>query len=84
MRVRRLLLLLSLGLGAVPACDAKINPGGSCPQPTAPVTYTAQVQPFLRHYCIGCHSAKATNREGAPSGVNFDTYEEAQSLGEMA
>jgi hypothetical protein len=68
----------------IAGCGIKVNPGGSCPQPLAPVTYTAEVQPFLLANCVRCHSAKATNRQNAPAGVNFDTYDEAQSVGEAA
>ena len=39
-------------------------------------TYTTDIQPILSQNCIRCHSSgnSGTARNGAPSGVNFDTY----------
>jgi uncharacterized membrane protein len=36
--------------------------------------------------CLGCHSARVTGaaRHGAPDGLNFDTYEEFESVADTA
>nr|HEX4312583.1 hypothetical protein [Kofleriaceae bacterium] len=44
----------------------------SCPT-SDPPTYASFGADFMTTYCTGCHSAKATNRFGAPSDQNFDT-----------
>ncbi len=74
-RVTPLPLLLLLAPGGL-GCGTKLDPGGSCPVAPAPVTF-ATVQQQVLSTCTPCHSAKAGNRFGAPTSVNFDTYEDA-------
>ncbi|MEZ5357227.1 MAG: hypothetical protein R3F48_00260 [Candidatus Zixiibacteriota bacterium] len=47
------------------------------PQDT--VTYTADIKAVLDSRCISCHSSSLTglDRNGAPVGVNFNTYSAA-------
>jgi uncharacterized membrane protein len=43
-----------------------------------PLSYENFGQEFLTTHCVGCHSSLYTTeerREGAPIGVDFDTYE---------
>ncbi len=61
--------------GSAAGCGTKVNPGGSCPAPLAPITYTAQVEPLMLDYCVSCHSVSSGNRQGAPTDVNLDSYQ---------
>ena len=42
------------------------------------VTYVDDIQPLLETHCLLCHSAdnQGVDRNGAPIGINFDTYED--------
>ena len=40
------------------------------------ITYTDHIAPIVESKCLECHSADATDRQDAPEGSNFDTYEE--------
>lgn len=48
---------------------------GACGRSPA-LSYDNFGKPFLGQYCTGCHSSllPEANRDGAPMGVNFDTY----------
>lgn len=68
---------------ALAALLAACTDGGAptesvCP-PTAPPTYAAFGKPFFDTYCMGCHSASATNRHGAPRSQNYDTEADIRS-----
>jgi uncharacterized membrane protein len=58
-------------------------PGGDGGVDTvAEVVYSsnvATIKPLLDTYCAGCHSSalSGTDRNGAPAGIDFDTYEGA-------
>ena len=73
-----LLLLFSAG------CGDKINPAIKCPTATHPVTYTSDIHQFVQSYCISCHSAGVSNRQGAPVSINFDTYDGVKDYGEQS
>lgn len=36
--------------------------------------------PLLLEYCATCHSETATERFGAPDGLNFDSYDQVVAL----
>ena len=64
------------------ACEDKTDPIGD-PSDGLPdaVTYTQHVKPLLDAHCIQCHatSRQGADRNGAPTGVNCDTYAVAQA-----
>lgn len=67
---------------AVMACGEGRDPR---PDPDATVlapTWCADVQPLIQSRCLGCHSVTRAGslRNGAPAGVNFDTYEDASPM----
>ena len=44
----------------------------------APVTWNNFGHGFMTTYCVGCHSVENTDRRyGAPTGVDFDTEDDA-------
>lgn len=49
-----------------------------------PLTYASFGQGFMRSYCTGCHSSLLPDglREGAPVGINLDTYADVQQWAE--
>lgn len=53
--------------------------GATCPSTGGP-TAADFGHAFLRTHCLSCHSAsvKGAAREGAPSGVDFDTLEDVR------
>lgn len=55
--------------------------GTTCPS-SSTLTYDNFGRNFFRAFCQRCHSADSTNRNGAPSGVNFDTLEQIRSHSE--
>jgi uncharacterized membrane protein len=61
------------------ACSSGSPTGSTCPTSNAP-TYGSFGQVFFTTYCTGCHSANVTNRNDAPSDVNFDTEAEIKAL----
>jgi hypothetical protein len=87
MRQRRLSAWVSVGLlsaWALSACGGGASGtedvpafDGDCKKITPP-SYSEVASSFFT-YCVGCHSAaKAGNdRNGAPSGLDFDTYDHA-------
>ena len=48
---------------------------------TAQTTYTQVLQQIFQPSCLSCHSSNLTGtaRNGAPVGVNFDTFANAAS-----
>ncbi len=45
----------------------------SCGAEDRPVTWDGYTRGFFLTYCAACHSSSATERYGAPEGVDFDT-----------
>ena len=45
----------------------------SCGAEDHPVTWDGYTRGFFLTYCAACHSSSATERYGAPEGVDFDT-----------
>jgi uncharacterized membrane protein len=74
-----LLTALSLGCGEKP--DPAQNP--AC-DPLRAVSYTDDLAPVFARYCTACHSTTATDRNGAPAGVDFDTWAAAALWAETA
>ncbi|MBI5508808.1 MAG: hypothetical protein HY903_08655 [Deltaproteobacteria bacterium] len=68
-------------------CGTKHNPvpvPGAC-DASQNVSYDGQIQPLFDRYCTGCHSTASVSRNGAPAGVDFDTYTDAsQSAAEAS
>ena len=54
------------------ACTTGKPTDSVCPT-SDPPTYGSFGQTFFTTYCTGCHSSTATNRNGAPSDMNFDS-----------
>jgi hypothetical protein len=83
--IARAWLLLAV-LGA-PACgegdhsheDSEGSSGAVCPTTDAP-TYENFGSGFMSAYCTRCHSAMATDRQGAPSDHNFDRLSEIRTF----
>ena len=48
------------------------------------VSYNDQVKTILDGHCTACHSSSATSRNGAPAGVDFDTYAAAEASADAA
>jgi mono/diheme cytochrome c family protein len=66
---------------ATPTYTPILVPGRACPTGNV-LTWENFGEPFLLSHCTGCHSSQLDgsgpppgNRQGAPPGVNFDTYE---------
>jgi len=59
------------------ACESTES-GATCPPSNAP-TYASFGHPFMQTYCTGCHSRDATDRHGAPPGLDFDTEEQLRA-----
>ncbi len=64
----------TLLLIVITACTSAAS-GGTCPT-SDPPTYDSFGRAFMTAYCTSCHSRAATNRHGAPPGVDFDTETE--------
>jgi len=89
-----MIVLSRLGLVAaalfVIGCSDKDDPvsstGGNGGNPQDTVTYTADIKTVLDSRCISCHasSLQGAARNGAPAGVNFDTYNAAVASGNRA
>jgi len=63
---------------ALVACGAANESLGqrSCPSGGTPLTYETFGAEFFGQWCESCHAASATNRNGAPPDVTFDTQAE--------
>ncbi len=61
------------------ACSSSSPTRSTCPTSNAP-TYGSFGDVFFTTYCTGCHSASVTNRNDAPTDVNFDTEAEIKAL----
>ncbi|MBI5507902.1 MAG: hypothetical protein HY903_04005 [Deltaproteobacteria bacterium] len=86
MALRRLLLALTGLVAAMPGCGEKQDPApspGECDVTNA-VSYAGDIRPLFESYCLPCHSATAADRQGAPAGLNFDTYAEASANAALA
>jgi uncharacterized membrane protein len=89
------LIAAGLGLSQV-ACGTKKDPvnegnasaGESSLSDAGPseVTYTERVKALLDDNCNKCHSSavQGASREGAPVGLDFDTYSLAKTNGKRA
>jgi uncharacterized membrane protein len=63
-------------------CDDKADPVGDQSDGLPDVvTYTQHVKPLLDASCIQCHATfrQGADRNGAPTGINFDTYSVARA-----
>ena len=72
-----------------PGCDEKIDAvqlvDAGCADPGT-VTYSSAIKGLVTRHCIDCHSASSsgTDRKGAPSYENFDTYAEVKASASSA
>lgn len=68
---------MSLGLLLVFACVGKEGDSATGCERMPPLTYDNFGAGLLEQHCTGCHSSLVPedHREGAPTGVDFDTYE---------
>ncbi len=53
------------------ACTTS-STGSTCPSSNAP-TYAGFGRAFFAKYCTACHSRSASDRHGAPRGIDFDS-----------
>ena len=72
---------------ASPTYTPIVVPGRACPTGSV-LTWENFGEPFMLSHCTGCHSSQLDgsgpppgNRQGAPPGVNFDTYDLTRSFG---
>ena len=73
-----LLLALLTGCTGAPAADT-----GACGH-TPPLTWANFGQGWMDKHCVGCHSSllREDQRNGAPVGVDLDTWEDAVLWGD--
>jgi mono/diheme cytochrome c family protein len=83
--MKRTALFLFASAFLLSACGEKLDPvqTQTC-DPAQAVNYTDDLAPLFARYCTGCHSANAANRNGAPIGVDFDSYGAAAASAESA
>lgn len=75
-----LLFAACASLDAPPAvAEAKAERPAACAD-TVQVTWESWGHGFFLTYCNACHSGTASNRNGAPEGVDFDTRAQASAL----
>ena len=61
-------------LALILACaDPDAGDSSACDTAGPGVTWDGYTRGFFLTYCTACHSASATERYGAPEGVDFDT-----------
>jgi uncharacterized membrane protein len=53
------------------ACTSSSS-GATCPISNVP-TYSGFGRAFFAKYCTSCHSRSASDRHGAPRGIDFDS-----------
>lgn len=74
-----------LSIVATPACGSSVGiaTNATCP-PENTLTYASFGGPFMKRYCLGCHSesVKDAARGGAPDDHNFDKLDDIRSLAE--
>jgi uncharacterized membrane protein len=80
----KLLGIASMAMFISCGCDEKMDPvqgNGDLDPIDEQVTYTTDIKPILDRSCIGCHATTVSgaDREGAPIGVDYDTYELAKA-----
>ncbi len=82
-------VLLAVSLLGLSACGEKIDAvqprldGTSC---TGTTTFEGQAKAIFASYCTVCHAStrSGADRNGAPSGVDFDLYASAVARAEAA
>jgi uncharacterized membrane protein len=68
------LLAMSLVLCA---CNMETLDQRACPPDGTTLTYDDFGKPFLDEWCNTCHGAAASDRNGAPPNITFDTQDQA-------
>jgi len=65
--------------------DSSPPPANTCPPPAEVPTFS-DLESGILPICRECHSASVTGdaRQGAPPGIDFDTYEQFANAGESA
>lgn len=76
MTFRRLLLA---GFLASSGCGFESIEERQCPPNGTELTYESFGRGFLDGYCQQCHGAAGPGRQGAPSGYDFGTAEDARA-----
>lgn len=76
--IRISLLVCALSLSLL-ACGDDVGDGdvGDCD--TSTLTYDNFGSSFMTSYCLDCHSTSASNRQGAPISVDFDSLMDVQN-----
>jgi uncharacterized membrane protein len=87
---RCLCLGAALGVAALclAACEEKLDPfveGGQQQLPDT-VSYNDHIRPLLEGHCTGCHAShrQGADRNGAPVGIDLDTYSDAVAWAERS
>jgi uncharacterized membrane protein len=83
---RGMLVAMTIYIGLSLFCGTKNDSVGGLPEDGLPdtVTYTEHIRPLLEASCTGCHASTlhGANRNGAPTGVDFETYARAAQSAE--
>jgi len=82
----RLVGLVALAGLLVGGCGEKQDPIGPGADIEGEVTYGEHIMPILDANCISCHAAdkQGAARNGAPVGVDCDSYEDAAASADRA
>jgi uncharacterized membrane protein len=72
------MLLWLLACTGAPAADS-----GACQERAPPLTWASFGQGWMGKHCVGCHSSllPEAERNGAPVGIDLDTWEDAVAWG---
>jgi uncharacterized membrane protein len=73
--------IIMLMVFTVASCGEKQDPFSGDSGVNEDVTYTKEIKPILDTNCTGCHASdkQGADRNGAPVGINFDTYADAKA-----
>jgi uncharacterized membrane protein len=66
----------SLTIALLAGCSSQKLDEYDCPPEGTSLTYESFGKSFVNGYCQGCHGSTVTDRQGAPPGYVFDTYEQ--------
>ena len=74
------MVLVTPGCGSDP--DSRDTGSTLCDTVTFDTSWLNTGRPFFRTYCTSCHAEDATERFGAPEGVDFDSEQDVQDYEE--
>ncbi len=75
------LVVVAMLAGGVFACGGEEVSPVDCSNAGTSASYSSNVKAFLDEHCIACHTEGSNPivRQGAPAGVNYNTFENARS-----